>query len=267
MADILECALHHYECPICKEYASPPIRQCEIGHVICNDCFDEILLCPTCRGRKSYYRSRFLEKLHSRVIFPCKYREEGCSRFDRGREILQHQITCVFETKNCPLNVAVTCHWTGAEQNIIPHCLSLHPQMTRKGFSNTFTMENMKDIKDLTEIYTIIQAHGRGFKLCRCLYEDGHMSWRVLFVSEYEERYRYDFRIEFKGDEKVSLKLLGTFERNDECDIFKGEGHQILDSATIKKLYENNGGSLEYTVTIIDTSLENVLNDISNFGI
>ncbi|KAL3271633.1 hypothetical protein HHI36_022107 [Cryptolaemus montrouzieri] len=267
MADILECALHHYECPICKEYASPPIRQCAGGHVICNDCFYKVSLCPTCRGKKTYYRSRLLEILHDKVIFPCKYREEGCNKFIWGRDIVEHQVMCTFETKNCPLNYAATCFWTGAEQNILPHCFKLHPEMTRKGGYNTFTIENIKDITKATPIYTVIKAHGQGFKFCRCLYEKGHMSWRVIFVSDYEEKDRYAFRIEFKGDRNVYLNLQGTIADEEEKDVFVGKGHQILDAQTIKKLYENNEGTLEYTLLIIDTALDSLLEEIANYKI
>ncbi|KAL3283096.1 hypothetical protein HHI36_006255 [Cryptolaemus montrouzieri] len=267
MADILQLVLVHYECPICNEYAYPPIRQCKIGHVICSSCFDKIALCPTCRREKSNQRSRLLEELHGDVIFPCKYNQEGCRKFDTGKKMLLHQKICIFETKSCPLNVAKTCYWTGADHNMVPHCFDSHPQMTRRGTYNRFRIEHVKDITDKTEIFTIIQAHERGFKLCRCLYKDGHMSWRVLFVSEFVNKYRFEFRIKFEGDEDVCLKLVPTHEQSKEGNIFEGKGHRILDADIIKNLCESNGGCLEYTVGVIDTKLDRIVNDILTWDV
>lgn len=39
-----------FECPVCFDYALPPIMQCQSGHIVCQSCRQKLNLCPTCRG-------------------------------------------------------------------------------------------------------------------------------------------------------------------------------------------------------------------------
>ena len=39
-----------FECPVCFDYALPPIMQCQSGHIVCSNCRAKLNMCPTCRG-------------------------------------------------------------------------------------------------------------------------------------------------------------------------------------------------------------------------
>ena len=39
-----------FECPVCFDYALPPIMQCQSGHIVCSNFRPKLTLCPTCRG-------------------------------------------------------------------------------------------------------------------------------------------------------------------------------------------------------------------------
>lgn len=39
-----------FECPVCFDYALPPIKQCPSGHIVCSSCRKKLQSCPTCRG-------------------------------------------------------------------------------------------------------------------------------------------------------------------------------------------------------------------------
>ncbi|KAH7949045.1 hypothetical protein HPB49_004482 [Dermacentor silvarum] len=38
-----------FECPVCRDYALPPIQQCENGHLVCSSCKTKTPRCPICR--------------------------------------------------------------------------------------------------------------------------------------------------------------------------------------------------------------------------
>ena len=40
----------YFECPVCFDYALPPIMQCQSGHIVCQSCRQKLTMCPTCRG-------------------------------------------------------------------------------------------------------------------------------------------------------------------------------------------------------------------------
>ena len=39
-----------FECPVCMDFALPPILQCQSGHIVCASCRTKLSSCPTCRG-------------------------------------------------------------------------------------------------------------------------------------------------------------------------------------------------------------------------
>lgn len=39
-----------FECPVCFDFALPPIMQCQSGHIVCAACRAKLTTCPNCRG-------------------------------------------------------------------------------------------------------------------------------------------------------------------------------------------------------------------------
>ena len=48
-----------FECPVCFDYALPPIYQCDSGHIVCAECWTKLKTCPTCRSAvgKNYFKA------------------------------------------------------------------------------------------------------------------------------------------------------------------------------------------------------------------
>ena len=46
-----------FECPVCFDYALPPIMQCQSGHIVCSACRPKLQFCPTCRGTLGTFRT------------------------------------------------------------------------------------------------------------------------------------------------------------------------------------------------------------------
>ncbi|KAJ8981960.1 hypothetical protein NQ317_002134 [Molorchus minor] len=62
--------LQMLECPICKEYMSPPIYQCLSGHTLCNACKAKSEECSVCRAKIEATRNYVLEDVSKKVEVP-----------------------------------------------------------------------------------------------------------------------------------------------------------------------------------------------------
>ncbi|KAL3203697.1 hypothetical protein MRX96_053196 [Rhipicephalus microplus] len=82
------------ECPVCRNYALPPIMQCENGHHLCAPCRKNVAMCPVCRAPKGNNRNLALEKLAESTLFPCKYRSKGCTTSLLIADKKMHENSC-----------------------------------------------------------------------------------------------------------------------------------------------------------------------------
>ncbi len=102
-----------FECPVCFDYALPPILQCQSGHIVCSQCRQKLSSCPTCRGPlgKIYkmklkkfkcnilpgnIRNLGMEKVADTILFPCKYQTNGCLLNLVHKHKLEHEDCCDF---------------------------------------------------------------------------------------------------------------------------------------------------------------------------
>nr|XP_037291758.1 E3 ubiquitin-protein ligase Siah2-like [Rhipicephalus microplus] len=88
------------ECPVCRNYALPPIMQCENGHHLCAPCRKNVAMCPVCRAPKGNNRNLALEKLAESTLFPCKYRSKGCTTSLLIADKKRHENSCERGTRN-----------------------------------------------------------------------------------------------------------------------------------------------------------------------
>lgn len=119
--------LSELECPLCSDFILPPIRQCETGHSYCSTCFAKIRNCPQCSAPKSKSRCFALEHIVQKLIFPCKFREDGCGVLAICSQIKIHERVCEFVGRRCPLRFNNDCNWTGPYRDIRKHCTDKHP--------------------------------------------------------------------------------------------------------------------------------------------
>lgn len=120
-----------FECPVCFDYALPPIiYQCDSGHIICTPCKQKVQCCPSCRGPLGGVRNLAMEKVADSVQFPCKYITSGCREKMHHSTKRQHEEQCPFRPYSCPCP-GTTCTWQGGNLDmVLNHLLSAHKTIT-----------------------------------------------------------------------------------------------------------------------------------------
>jgi len=114
---------NYLQCPICLEYFTIPIYQCDSGHSICSLCASKSPKCPTCRdniGRK--LRNFHLEQQISSVDYRCRF--PGCSESMKLSERLSHEEKCKFNPNTQCL--VQNCRWTGHRDGLLQHLITKH---------------------------------------------------------------------------------------------------------------------------------------------
>ncbi|CAF1683245.1 unnamed protein product, partial [Adineta ricciae] len=139
-----------FECPVCFDYALPPILQCQSGHIVCSQCRQKLSSCPTCRGPlgkpliefqkrsdpKCYsslcqgnIRNLGMEKVADTILFPCKYQSNGCTTNLMHKHKLEHEESCDFRPYMCPCPGA-SCKWQGSLESVMQHLWLAHKSIT-----------------------------------------------------------------------------------------------------------------------------------------
>ncbi|TGZ67463.1 hypothetical protein CRM22_004772 [Opisthorchis felineus] len=118
-----------FECPVCMDYALPPILQCQSGHIVCASCRSKLSSCPTCRGNLDNIRNLAMEKLASSVLFPCKFSTSGCPETFHYTSKAEHESVCEFRPYDCPCPGA-SCKWLGELEQVMPHLMHHHKSIT-----------------------------------------------------------------------------------------------------------------------------------------
>ncbi|CAF1126397.1 unnamed protein product, partial [Didymodactylos carnosus] len=118
-----------FECPICFDYALPPILQCQSGHIVCTQCRQKLSSCPTCRGPLGNIRNLGMEKVADTILFPCKYQTNGCLLNLIHKHKLEHEDICDFRPYLCPCPGA-SCKWQGSLEHVMQHLWLTHKSIT-----------------------------------------------------------------------------------------------------------------------------------------
>lgn len=129
---LLECDLKSlFECPVCSDYAIPPISQCQNGHLICQACRKKIDSCPTCRVSITdpLIRNLQLDRLANTFQFPCKYNFNGCQWKSYWFMKHDHEDGCPFTSYKCPCP-GTPCKWSGLSKDIMQHLNEHHQSIT-----------------------------------------------------------------------------------------------------------------------------------------
>ncbi|XP_052844472.1 probable E3 ubiquitin-protein ligase sinah [Drosophila gunungcola] len=152
------------ECPVCFGYIMPPIMQCSCGHLICATCRQKVSLCPVCRVSMTNIRSLAMEKVASKLIFPCKHSHSGCLARLSYAEKRSHEEDCDCRPYFCPYPDD-KCVWQGPLSAVYQHLVSTHENViTMEGNDIIFlaTNVNLEGALD----WTMVQScHGRHFLL------------------------------------------------------------------------------------------------------
>jgi hypothetical protein len=113
------------DCPVCLEPVTPPIFQCEEGHIICEHCKKRVIRCPECRALLGKCRARLLEKIVEPLLVDCP--NKGCNECVTLGHLQLHRKVCLH---NVLTVCCVQCKWRGPLPDLIGHFHDCHPSST-----------------------------------------------------------------------------------------------------------------------------------------
>ena len=100
----------------------PPIYQCHEGHTICESCWREVQVCPTCRDQlgERPIRNRALEKAAAKLQVDCPH--EGCSERPKYENFPAHTAECEWRPLRC-----MDCEgFEGSVNELVRHMQNVH---------------------------------------------------------------------------------------------------------------------------------------------
>lgn len=237
------------ECPVCREYALPPIMQCENGHHLCAICRKKVAKCPVCRAPKGRNRNLALEKLAETAMFPCKYRLKGCTAVLLIAAKKKHEESCEHGPCPCVLGVK-SCKWRGPLQEVVDHILRSHdfvPRLQGENVVLTATRFNRAEAFCWVALQSCL---GRDFVVMlkkRNNYRDRFFGV-VLLVGSTEEARRFVYRLQLCGAEHRLTWEAKPRSLHSRPETVKSGDGLAFDMRTAERL--SNGADLNVDVAI-----------------
>nr|XP_018900287.1 PREDICTED: E3 ubiquitin-protein ligase Siah1-like [Bemisia tabaci] len=114
-----------FDCSICSSVMTVPLIYCRKGHGYCQacvrKCFDNsCLLC----GKNIKMKNELLDRLSECFFCPCRYFENGCSKFVPNEDYDAHCNACIFRPYEC---YQPDCLFKGPRAALIQHVTKQHP--------------------------------------------------------------------------------------------------------------------------------------------
>ncbi|XP_073280198.1 E3 ubiquitin-protein ligase SINA-like 7 isoform X1 [Primulina huaijiensis] len=123
------------DCPICFEPLSPPVYQCENGHISCPSCCIKMKnKCGTCSRAIGYCRCRAMEKVLESVKIACKNKQHGCGETINYSKKHDHEKTCIYAPCDCPY---LSCTHVSISNSLYTHFATVHSHACKKFLFNT----------------------------------------------------------------------------------------------------------------------------------
>lgn len=139
--DIPKLLLEELKCCVCNSYLScSPIRVLPNGKNVCGHC-------TVFNNEPSLYRALILEKILKGVLFPCRFREQGCVETISFDKSINHEAKCLHKIFQCPYSFGNTCDWKGTMAQIFNHFTLSHSKLIMENAEFKVTMD--EDISDL----------------------------------------------------------------------------------------------------------------------
>lgn len=237
-----------FECPVCFDYAMPPILQCQSGHIVCSNCRPKLTCCPSCRSPLGNIRNLSMEKLASQVLFPCKYISNGCLTTMQHSEKYEHEDTCEYKPYNCPCPGA-SCKWQGSLEQVMPHLMQQHKSIT--------TLQG----EDIVFLATDITLNGAvdWVMMQSCF---GHHFMLVLEKQEkYDGHQQFFAIVQLIGTRKQAEQFVYRLELN-------GHKRRLAWEATPRSIHDGvQSAILNCDCLVFDTAIAHLFADSGNLGI
>ncbi|XP_075726089.1 E3 ubiquitin-protein ligase sina [Rhipicephalus microplus] len=239
------------ECPVCGNYALPPIMQCENRHHLCAPYRKNVAMCPVCHAPKENNRNLALEKLAESTLFPCKYRSKGCTTSLLIADKKRHENSCERGPCSCVLG-RKSWKWRGPLQRLVGHILGTHNFVPRfQGENMVVTATNFRRVEAFCWV-ALQTCLGRDFvgmlRKRNKRASSNRFFGAVLLIGSSEEARRFLYQLELRGSEHRLSWSARTRNLHSQADIDQSGDGLVLDMSTAAHLC--NGADLVMDVTI-----------------
>ncbi|CAF2130424.1 unnamed protein product [Rotaria magnacalcarata] len=238
-----------FECPVCFDYALPPILQCQSGHIVCSQCRQKLSSCPTCRGPLGNIRNLGMEKVADTIVFPCKYQTNGCLSNLVHKHKLEHEDCCDFRPYMCPCPGA-SCKWQGSLENVMQHLWLAHKSITTLQGEDIVFLATDITLPGAVDWVMMQSCFGHHFMLVLEKQEQQFFAI-VQLIGSRQQAEKFVYRLELNGSKR---RL--TWESTPKS-IHDGIQQAILlsdclvfDGATALLFSENGNLAINVTVSI-----------------
>lgn len=232
----------------------PPIRHCESGHSYCSSCYERLDRCPQCRSANRHGTNTLLEQFHKYVIFPCKFKEQGCTTSTYGSEILAHERDCALNLKLCPFSIYKPCQWSGPRSQILQHYQDDHRGFAFCGNTLVLIWRRFNHIaEDNGKVHFLVEAYG---ELFMCVFEvDTNYDitrFAVIYLGDHQLSSQYYFEVELKDANRLNSSVVFTSNCGSVID-----GNLSLNNSEAVFVYYKmamkycKGSNLEYQLRIL----------------
>ena len=234
MNPVLLGLLEELECPVCREYVVPPIAMCVSGHSICTTCRNKMYRCPVCTKAFSNSRNYALENIAGRMMYPCKYQEEGCKESLTLQQRAAHHAECPHQTHKCPFSLLHRdpCRWKGSPATLVNHIKNNHSDLCSALQAGKFK-RRLWDIENGPFWCRAMFAMNEVFFWYTAV-KDRHVYSSVFYVGPAVNASSYKYRITLNKEDKFGTavachvtssyhKSIDEVFRNCECVVFHRE--------------------------------------------
>ncbi|KAH8367816.1 hypothetical protein KR084_003086, partial [Drosophila pseudotakahashii] len=254
-----ELLLAQLECPVCFGQMMTKIEQCKNGHIICNSCRQKVTTCPVCREELTNIRNFPMEKLASRLIYPCLFLDLGCPDRIPFADKARHELHCEYRPYPCPFSYR-RCPWTGSLNSLFRHQADSHSDVvTKEGSTIIFEIGDEtrrdRDVQDKDAYIMIQSCHGRHFVLCLTKIDFGDQNrifWiacRIVGGDEDAKAFFYKISLMANGEQlqrEGKTGAMGDYDSTTDV-MFMVRSNEEFDSAN---------GEMQIEVTVIKGQME-----------
>lgn len=196
--------LEELECPVCSHYMIPPIFICPTGHSICSECKNRVQQCPSCRHLIQGIRNYTLEKLTTKVRYPCRFTDSGCPEILPPELISFHEANCSF-ANICPLKHITSCKLKEETIDIVKHIREMHA--TFLVFPNQEYSRNI-EAQVTTSYYATVFNNEVFFVCCKHSSTTGPVKFNIVHYGMKKNQPKYRFEFEFIDQTHDGMKLI-----------------------------------------------------------
>ncbi|RUS89919.1 hypothetical protein EGW08_002360 [Elysia chlorotica] len=245
-----------FECPVCFDYALPPIMQCQSGHIVCQSCRQKLNMCPTCRGPLGNIRNLAMEKVAASVPFPCRYSNNGCPLTLLHTEKSEHEDTCEHRPYTCPCPGA-SCKWQGSLEQVMPHLMQSHKSITTLQGEDIVFLATDINLPGAVDWVMMQSCFGHNFMLVLEKQEkiDGlQMFYAIVqLIGTRKQAENFIYRLELNGHRRRLTWEAAPRSIHDGIQSAIAASDCLVFDTNIAQLFADHGNlGINVTITICD---------------